>query len=63
MKINLLSLLDYFSILRFLRSCKFDIEKTKTKLHNYYAQRTQLPEWYADRNPLLSEMQEMFKLG
>ncbi|KAF7992352.1 hypothetical protein HCN44_001677 [Aphidius gifuensis] len=54
---------DDFSIVRFLRSCKFDVEKTKIKLRNYYGQRRQSPEWYADRNPFLSDMQEMFNLG
>lgn len=54
---------DDFSILRFLRSCKFNIEKTKVKIGNYYTQRAAMPEWYSDRNPFLPELQEMFNLG
>ncbi|XP_029045969.2 retinol-binding protein pinta [Osmia bicornis bicornis] len=54
---------DDFSILRFLRACKFNSEKTKCKLRNYYKQRRNLPEWYSNRNPFLPELQELFDLG
>ncbi|XP_060825430.1 retinol-binding protein pinta-like [Bombus pascuorum] len=54
---------DDFFILRFLRACKFNIEKTKSKLWNYYKQRANLPEWYSNRNPFLPELQELFDLG
>ncbi|XP_043600511.1 retinol-binding protein pinta-like [Bombus pyrosoma] len=54
---------DDFFILRFLRACKFNIEKTKSKLWNYYKQRANLPEWYSNRDPFLPELQELFDLG
>ncbi|XP_043789105.1 retinol-binding protein pinta-like [Apis laboriosa] len=54
---------DDFFILRFLRACKFNVEKTKSKLWNYYKQRANLPEWYSNRNPFLPELQELFNLG
>lgn len=55
--------IDDFFILRFLRACKFNVEKTKSKLWNYYKQRANLPEWYSNRNPFLPELQELFNLG
>lgn len=54
---------DDFFILRFLRVCKFNVEKTKTRMRNYYKQRFDLPEWFANRNPFQPEMQEMLNLG
>ncbi|XP_017763008.1 PREDICTED: alpha-tocopherol transfer protein-like isoform X2 [Eufriesea mexicana] len=60
---NLHAPTDDFFVLRFLRACKFNVEKTKSKLQNYYKQRTNLPEWYSNRNPFLSELQELFDLG
>ncbi|XP_029157321.1 retinol-binding protein pinta-like [Nylanderia fulva] len=54
---------DDFFILRFLRACKFNIEKTKTKMQNYQMQRAKIPEWYADRDPLQPKMQELLNLG
>ncbi|XP_003701430.1 retinol-binding protein pinta [Megachile rotundata] len=54
---------DDFSILRFLRACKFNVDKTKAKLRNYYKQRTNLPEWYSNRDPFLPVLQELFDLG
>ncbi|XP_031843266.1 retinol-binding protein pinta isoform X2 [Nomia melanderi] len=54
---------DDFFLLRFLRASKFDTEKAKNKLRNYCKQRDTLPEWYANRNPFLPELQELFDLG
>lgn len=54
---------DDFFILRFLRVCKFNLEKTKTRIRNYYKQRLDLPEWFANRNPFQPEMQELLNLG
>nr|XP_012222898.1 PREDICTED: alpha-tocopherol transfer protein-like [Linepithema humile] len=54
---------DDFFLLRFLRVCKFDIEKTKTKIRNYYKQRSDLPEWFADKDPLRPELQELLDIG
>lgn len=50
-------------ILAFLRGCKFDIERTKTKLTNYYTMRRDAPEWFTNRNPHLPELKELVKLG
>lgn len=60
---RLKSRIDDFFILRFLRACKFDIEKTKYKLWNYHEQRSNVPEWYANKNPFLPELQDMLNLG
>ncbi|XP_011501572.1 PREDICTED: alpha-tocopherol transfer protein-like [Ceratosolen solmsi marchali] len=57
------SRLDDFFILRFLRGCKFDIEKTKRKLMSYYVQRSLSPEWFTNRDPFLPEIQELLNLG
>ncbi|XP_029671464.1 retinol-binding protein pinta-like isoform X2 [Formica exsecta] len=54
---------DDFFILQFLRTCKFNIEKTKIRMRNYYQQRHDLPEWSTNRNPFLPEMQELLNLG
>ncbi|KOC63688.1 Alpha-tocopherol transfer protein-like [Habropoda laboriosa] len=54
---------DDFVILRFLRACKFNTEKAKCKLRNYYKQRACVPEWYSNRDPFLPELQELFDLG
>ncbi|KAL6445679.1 hypothetical protein ACFW04_000878 [Cataglyphis niger] len=54
---------DDFFILRFLRTCKFNIEKTKARMRNYYKQRHDLSEWFTNRNPFLPEMQELLNLG
>ncbi|KAK2586134.1 hypothetical protein KPH14_001408 [Odynerus spinipes] len=53
---------DFF-ILRFLRACKFNVEKTKYKLWNYHEQRSTIPEWYAKKDPFLPELQDMLNLG
>ncbi|XP_030757680.1 retinol-binding protein pinta-like [Sitophilus oryzae] len=50
-------------ILPFLRGCKFNIEKTKTKMTNYYTMRRDRPEWFTNRNPLLPVLQELIRLG
>lgn len=50
-------------ILPFLRGCKFNLEKTKAKLRNYYTMRRDRPEWFSNRNPLLPEIQELVRMG
>ncbi|XP_043266208.1 retinol-binding protein pinta-like [Colletes gigas] len=55
--------IDDFSILRFLRASKFNVEKAKCKLRNYYKQRSNLPEWYSNRDPFLPQLQELFDIG
>ncbi|XP_011307961.1 alpha-tocopherol transfer protein isoform X2 [Fopius arisanus] len=54
---------DDFTIQRFLRVCKFDVERAKKKMYNYHAQRTASADWFANRDPLLPEMQNLFELG
>ncbi|GAB1870035.1 Alpha-tocopherol transfer protein [Camponotus japonicus] len=55
--------IDDFFILRFLRTCKFNIEKTKLKIRNYQMHRVKMPEWYANRDPLQQKLQELLELG
>ncbi|XP_071631401.1 retinol-binding protein pinta-like isoform X2 [Temnothorax longispinosus] len=52
-----------FLILRFLRVCKFDLEKTKIRIRNHYEQRSDLPEWYMNKDPFLPELQELLDMG
>ncbi|XP_012222900.1 retinol-binding protein pinta-like [Linepithema humile] len=54
---------DDFFILRFLRVCKFDIEKTKTRIRNYYKLRFDLPEWFANKDPFRPELQDLLDTG
>ncbi|XP_011702477.1 PREDICTED: alpha-tocopherol transfer protein-like [Wasmannia auropunctata] len=55
--------IDNFLILQFLRVGKFNLEKTKTRIRNYYKHRFALPEWYMNKDPLQPELQEMLDLG
>ncbi|XP_077261244.1 retinol-binding protein pinta-like [Temnothorax americanus] len=55
--------LDDFLILRFLRVCKFNFEKTKIRIRNHYQQRSDLPEWYMNKDPFLPELQELLDMG
>ncbi|GAB1870034.1 Alpha-tocopherol transfer protein [Camponotus japonicus] len=54
---------DDFFILRFLRVCKFNLERTKAKIRNYQMQRAKIPEWYANRDPLQPRLQQLLDLG
>ncbi|XP_036143124.1 retinol-binding protein pinta isoform X1 [Monomorium pharaonis] len=60
---NLPTQINDFLILRFLRVGKFDLEKTKSRIENYYKQRSKLPEWYKNKNPFQPELQELLDLG
>ncbi|XP_036143224.1 retinol-binding protein pinta-like [Monomorium pharaonis] len=55
--------IDDFFILRFLRVGKFDFEKTKSRIQNYYKQRSKLPEWYRNKDPFQPELQDLLDLG
>ncbi|XP_068087032.1 retinol-binding protein pinta [Anabrus simplex] len=46
-------------LLIFLRGCKFNLEKTKEKIDDYYTYRTALPEFFSNRDPLLPELQTL----
>ncbi|XP_028129161.2 LOW QUALITY PROTEIN: retinol-binding protein pinta [Diabrotica virgifera virgifera] len=50
-------------LLAFLRGSKFNMEKTKKKVKNYYKMRRDVPEWFSNRDPELNQMQELIKLG
>ncbi|XP_044743838.1 retinol-binding protein pinta [Chrysoperla carnea] len=54
---------DYVWILSFLRGCKYDIEKTKKKIHSHLKLKESAPEWFQNRNPNLPELKELFKVG
>ncbi|XP_069698611.1 retinol-binding protein pinta [Periplaneta americana] len=55
--------LDPVNVVRFLRGCKFDHERTKLKICNYYELRARCPEWFSQRDPCLPEIQELLRLG
>ncbi|KYQ46323.1 Alpha-tocopherol transfer protein, partial [Trachymyrmex zeteki] len=55
--------IDDFLILRFLRVCKFSLEKTKTRMRNYYKLRSDLPEWFTNTDPFQPELQELINMG
>lgn len=57
------SLVDDLSIIWFLRACKYDIKRTKTRMTNFFTFRLQVPEWYGNRNPILPELKEILNLG
>lgn len=54
---------DEESILPFLRGCKYDMAKTKKKIENYYNMKKNVPEWFQNRDPSLTHLQELIKLG
>ncbi|KAK4879830.1 hypothetical protein RN001_007976 [Aquatica leii] len=47
----------------FLSGCKFNLEKTKTKIEKYYTLKTALPEFFGDRDPLHPNIQTVLNLG
>uniref|UniRef100_A0A8D8WR97 Alpha-tocopherol transfer protein-like n=1 Tax=Cacopsylla melanoneura TaxID=428564 RepID=A0A8D8WR97_9HEMI len=44
-------------IRKFIRGCKHDLERVKRKLNFYFLLRAETPEFYANRNPMLPELQ------
>ncbi|CAO1423148.1 unnamed protein product [Diamesa tonsa] len=54
---------DRKCILNFLRSCKYDIEKTKKKMKSFYKQRAERVEWFLNRDPHLPEMADLLEVG
>lgn len=50
-------------VLPFLRGSKFNLDKTKTKLTNFYTMKRDRIEWFTNRDPLLNEIQELARLG
>lgn len=55
--------LDDWTILRFLRGCKFSLERTKEKLDMFYTCKTLCPEWYKNRDPQDKKLREILELG
>ncbi|XP_001358723.2 retinol-binding protein pinta isoform X1 [Drosophila pseudoobscura] len=47
----------------FLRTSKFDVERTKKKLKTFYQMRAERTEWFDNRDPNLPEIQELLELG
>lgn len=54
---------DDWTILRFLRGCKFSLEKTKQKLDMFYTCKTLCPEWYTNRDPQDKKMRAILEMG
>ncbi|KAL6263040.1 hypothetical protein P5V15_005836 [Pogonomyrmex californicus] len=50
-------------ILQYLRICKFDIEETKIRIQNYHKLRSDISEWYANKDPFQPELQSILDLG
>ncbi|XP_011707074.1 PREDICTED: alpha-tocopherol transfer protein-like, partial [Wasmannia auropunctata] len=55
--------IDNFLILRFLRVCKFNLEKTKIRMQNYYKHRSKFPECYMNKDPFQPELQKLLDMG
>ncbi|KAL6262978.1 hypothetical protein P5V15_005767 [Pogonomyrmex californicus] len=55
--------IDDFNILQYLRICKFNIEETKIRIQNYYKLRSNIPEWYTNKDPFRPELQILLNLG
>ncbi|BFF90495.1 retinol-binding protein pinta [Drosophila madeirensis] len=47
----------------FLRTAKYDVERTKKKLKTFYQMRAERTEWFDNRDPHLPEIQELLQLG
>ncbi|XP_031343411.1 retinol-binding protein pinta-like [Photinus pyralis] len=54
---------DDASLLIFLRSSKYSIQRAKEKLDNYYSMVTLLPEFFANRDPFAPDIQELLRVG
>ncbi|XP_055617428.1 retinol-binding protein pinta isoform X2 [Toxorhynchites rutilus septentrionalis] len=54
---------DVRFIVYFLRSTKFNVEKTKSKIQTYTKIRTNRIEWFKNRNPYIESVQELLELG
>lgn len=54
---------DDHSIIAFLRGCKYNLDKTKRKIQNFYVMKAERPEWFTNRNPRLTQIHDLLKLG
>ncbi|XP_050697147.1 retinol-binding protein pinta-like isoform X1 [Eriocheir sinensis] len=55
--------MDDWTILRFLRGCKFSLERTKEKLDMFYTCKSLCPEWYKNRDPQDKKLRSILELG
>lgn len=60
---NVIFFIDSQFLLRYLRGCKYSLEKTKKKLDLSLTLRTALPEFFSDWDPRLPEVQAALNLG
>ena len=58
-----ITLLDAQFLLKYLRGCKYSMEKTKKKLDMTLTLRTALPEFFSDWDPMSPENQEALSMG
>ncbi|XP_031342177.1 retinol-binding protein pinta-like [Photinus pyralis] len=54
---------DDDSLLIFLRSSKYSLQRTKEKLETYYSTLTLLPEFFDNRDPFLPDIQALLNVG
>ncbi|XP_061386712.1 retinol-binding protein pinta-like, partial [Musca vetustissima] len=54
---------DYENLAQFLRSCKYDLDRTKKKIKSFYHMRAERSEWFSNRDPTRKEIQELLNLG
>lgn len=54
---------DRTTILRYLRGCKYSLEKTKAKLDVYYTSKGANPDMFQNRDPRNPKLREILKLG
>jgi hypothetical protein len=52
---------DENMLLSFIRGCKHDLNRTKSKLDMYFSMRAEAPELFSERDPLNEDVQGMFK--
>merc|ERR1719209_1000309 len=54
---------DAVFLLRYLRGCKFSLEKTKSKLETYYTCKAALPNFFKGRDPKDPYLNKLLNLG
>jgi len=50
-------------LLKYLRNCKFSIERAKEKIEKYYTLKTALPEWYTGTDVSNQILQDVIRAG
>ena len=53
---------DTKTLLRYLRGCKFNLDKTKAKLEMYYTCKSALPELFQERDPFNPTIRNILNL-